>query len=27
LHRAVITRSPLYVAGQPGVYVARYHRR
>ena len=27
LHRAVMTRSPLYVTGQPGIYVAGYRRR
>jgi 2-polyprenyl-3-methyl-5-hydroxy-6-metoxy-1,4-benzoquinol methylase len=27
LHRAVMTRSPAYVTGQPGIYVARYLRR
>jgi SAM-dependent methyltransferase len=27
LHRAVMTRSPAYVTGQPGVYVARYLRK
>jgi hypothetical protein len=27
LHRAVMTRSPAYVTGQPGIYVARYVRR
>jgi SAM-dependent methyltransferase len=27
LHRAVATRSPAYVNGQPGIYVARYRRR
>ena len=26
LHRAVVTRAPPYVAGKPGIYVARYHR-
>jgi SAM-dependent methyltransferase len=27
LHRAVMTRLPAYVNGQPGIYVARYLRR
>jgi lipopolysaccharide biosynthesis glycosyltransferase len=27
LHRAVVTRSPVYIAGQPGIYVARYLRK
>jgi hypothetical protein len=27
LHRTVLTRSPIYVPGQPGVHVARYLRR
>jgi SAM-dependent methyltransferase len=27
LHCAVMTRSPAYVTGQPGIYVARYLRR
>jgi SAM-dependent methyltransferase len=27
LHRAVIARSPAYVIGQPGIFVARYLRR
>jgi SAM-dependent methyltransferase len=26
LHRAVMTRSPIYVPGEPGIYVARYVR-
>ena len=27
LHSAVLTRSPVYVPGQPGIYVARYIRK
>jgi ubiquinone/menaquinone biosynthesis C-methylase UbiE len=27
LHRAVLTRSPVYEPGQPGIYVGRYLRR
>ncbi len=26
LHRAVLSRVPVYVSGQPGIYVARYRR-